>query len=65
MAHAHAGNSGEYGDLFLDDISMGAGWGLKLRFWWIGWLGLDMGIPLTPSPVDQSFHLNASIGRPF
>jgi outer membrane protein assembly factor BamA len=60
-----AGKSGSGKELFFDDISMGAGWGLKLRFWWIGWLGLDLGIPLTPSPVDQSFHLNASIGWSF
>ena len=59
------GDSGSDSDPALRDLSMGAGWGLRLRFWWIGWLGLDVGIPLSHSPVDEAFHVNASIGWTF
>jgi len=59
------GDSGTETDPALRDLSVGAGWGLRLRFWWIGWLGLDVGIPLSYSPVDESFRLNASIGWTF
>ncbi|MBU1701832.1 MAG: BamA/TamA family outer membrane protein [Candidatus Eisenbacteria bacterium] len=47
------------------DISAGIGYGFRLRMPWIGRLGLDIGYPLNPSPVKESFHINASIGWTF
>jgi outer membrane protein assembly factor BamA len=49
----------------LNDVSVGAGYGLRLRVPWIGWLGLDVARPLTDSPVREAFHGNASIGMTF
>lgn len=47
------------------DIAAAAGWGVRLRVGWLGWLGLDCGIPLTDSPVDDAFRAHASIGWTF
>jgi outer membrane protein insertion porin family len=49
----------------LDGVSAGAGWGLRLRVPWVGWVGLDAGVPLTESPVREAFHGNASIGMTY
>ena len=49
----------------FDDISVGAGYGLRLRVPWVGWIGLDVGIPLTKSPVEEAFNVNGSIGWTF
>jgi hypothetical protein len=46
----------------LDDAAVGAGYGLRIKVPWFGHIGLDAGIPLTPSPLDESFRLDASIG---
>jgi len=48
-----------------DDVAVGAGYGLRLRVPWVGWLGVDVGIPLSDSPVEEAFHGNASIGMTF
>lgn len=47
------------------DVAAAAGWGVRLRVGWLGWLGLDCGIPLTDSPVDDAFRAHASIGWTF
>lgn len=47
------------------DIAAAAGWGVRLRVGWLGWLGLDCGVPLTDSPVDDAFRAHASIGWTF
>lgn len=49
----------------LDDISVGAGWGMRWRVGWLGWIGVDVGVPLTPSPVDEAFHVHGSLGLSF
>jgi len=59
------GDSGSAATFALRDLAVAAGWGLRLRFWWLGWLGLDVGLPLSHSPVEESFHLHASIGWTF
>ena len=40
----------------------GVGFGLRLRVPWLGHVGVDVGIPLASSQVEESFHANASIG---
>jgi outer membrane protein assembly factor BamA len=60
-----AGDSGRGTRPVWRDIAVGAGWGLRLRVAWLGWLGLDFGVPLSDSPVDDSFHAHASIGWTF
>ena len=47
------------------DIAAGAGYGFRLRVPWVGWLGVDVGIPLTDTPAEESFHGHASIGWTF
>jgi outer membrane protein assembly factor BamA len=59
------GASGCCGFAPFDEVSAGAGFGMRLRFWWLGWLGLDVGFPLTESPVDEAFHVNATLGWSF
>lgn len=44
------------------DVSAGAGYGLRLKLPWVGYAGIDVGIPLTDSPVDESYHLYGTIG---
>lgn len=63
-----AGDSGEDGVAAWPgrrDVAAAAGWGVRLRVGWLGWLGLDCGIPLTDSPVDDAFRAHASIGWTF
>jgi len=48
-----------------EDVAASAGYGLRLRVPWLGWLGVDAGIPLTESPVKDAFNLNGSIGMTF
>ncbi|MBD3336538.1 MAG: BamA/TamA family outer membrane protein [Candidatus Eisenbacteria bacterium] len=45
-----------------EDGAAGAGAGLRARLPWLGRLGLDAGVPLGPSPVEEAFHVNLSIG---
>jgi len=49
----------------LDRGAAGCGYGLRVRLPWIGYAGLDVGLPLSRSPVLESFHLNLSIGWTF
>jgi outer membrane protein insertion porin family len=68
------GKPGVTGVLFLDagwvgnqephgnsDISVGVGYGLRVGIPWIQQLGLDVGIPLSPSAIDNSFLINMSL----
>jgi len=60
-----AGSSGTFdGDAF-GGVSAGAGYGLRVKMWWLGWLGVDVGFPLTTRPLDHRFQLTASIGWSF
>ncbi len=60
-----AGAAGSFDGDSIPGVAMGAGYGVRLRVWWLGWVGLDLGFPLTERPVDQRFQLNASIGWSF
>jgi len=46
----------------LRDVSAGAGYGLRIKLPWVGYAGIDAGIPLTESPMNESFHLYGTIG---
>ncbi|MFN8178042.1 MAG: BamA/TamA family outer membrane protein [bacterium] len=48
-----------------EKASVSAGFGLRLRVPWIEWVGLDFGIPLTDTPVRESFHANGALGWNF
>lgn len=43
----------------------GIGYGVRLRVPWLGYLGLDVGLPVDDSPLGESFHLNGSLGWTF
>ncbi|MDX2473206.1 MAG: hypothetical protein QNL91_05810, partial [Candidatus Krumholzibacteria bacterium] len=45
--------------------AVGTGYGLRLRVWWLDWIGLDVGFPVTDRPLDQRFQVTASIGWSF
>jgi outer membrane protein assembly factor BamA len=47
------------------DAAVSAGFGVRLRVIWVGWIGLDLALPLTESAVDESFRAHASIGWTF
>ncbi|MEZ4648643.1 MAG: BamA/TamA family outer membrane protein, partial [Candidatus Eisenbacteria bacterium] len=42
--------------------AIGLGYGWRVRIPWLGHLGLDVGVPLSDSPVDDAFHGNLSLG---
>jgi outer membrane protein assembly factor BamA len=48
-----------------DEPAAAAGFGVRLRVPWLESLGLDLGIPLTESPIEEAFHANASLGWSF
>ncbi len=48
-----------------DDPAAAAGFGVRLRVPWLQSLGLDFGIPITESPVEEAFHANLSLGWSF
>lgn len=60
-----AGAAGQFDGDEFSGTSVGAGYGLRLRVWWLDWIGLDVGFPLTERPVDQRFQVTASIGWSF
>lgn len=60
-----AGVSGRSGEGSFSGMSVGAGYGLRLRVKWLGWLGLDVGFPITERPTESRFQVNASIGWSF
>ncbi len=47
------------------DAALAAGYGLRLRLPWVGWTGLDVGVPLSRSPLGESFHAHLSLGWTF
>lgn len=52
-------------DATFDDVTVTAGWGFRIRVPWIRSVGMDVGFPLTDSPVGESFHANAALGWNF
>lgn len=61
-----AGASGSRGDTDPNPgIAVGAGYGIRWKVWWLDWVGLDVGFPLTERPVDMGFQATASIGWTF
>ena len=46
-------------------LAVGAGYGLRLRVWWLDWIGVDIGFPVTERPLDIRFQGTASIGWSF
>ncbi len=46
-------------------MSVGAGYGVRWRVWWLDWIGVDVGFPVTKRPLDQRFQVTASIGWSF
>ncbi|MFN0152113.1 MAG: outer membrane protein assembly factor [bacterium] len=62
VAFLEAADGWDRGRPALDDIAASAGFGCRLRMPFVGWLGVDFGIPLSTSPVDEAFHGHASLG---
>ena len=61
-----AGASGSGSDLDPSSgIAVGAGYGIRWKVWWLDWVGVDVGFPLTERPVDMGFQATASIGWAF
>lgn len=60
-----AGASGCYDGDAVRGIAAGAGYGVRLRVWWLDWIGVDVAFPLTERPLDQRFQVTASIGWSF
>jgi outer membrane protein assembly factor BamA len=60
-----AGAAGEFDSDAFGGVSVGAGYGIRWKVWWLDWIGLDVGFPLTTRPVDQGFQATASIGWSF
>ncbi len=60
-------DAGQGGDVdgSSGDVAVGIGWGFRVRLGWLGYLGTDIAVPLTDSPVDESFHGHASLGWSF
>ncbi len=49
----------------LDDVALSTGYGLRLRLPWVGWAGLDVGFPISESPVEEAVHINSALGWTF
>lgn len=58
------GQSGDAVEPSGRDVAVGAGWGLRWRWFGIV-MGPDLAIPLTGSPVEELFHASFSIGWSF
>jgi outer membrane protein assembly factor BamA len=43
----------------------GIGYGFRLRLPWVGYVGMDVGFPLSSAPVDDAFRMNLSLGWTF
>ncbi len=59
------GSGWNHGAPDLRGGAAGAGYGFRLRLPWIGRLGVDIGIPLSASPVEEAFRVNLSLGWTF
>jgi len=51
--------------LQASDISVGAGYGVRVRLPWLGTLGLDFGVPLTDDKTGDPFVVYGSMGFSF
>lgn len=60
-----AGASGGGEPDFIDGVSLSTGYGVRWKVWWLDWIGLDVGFPLTDRALDHRFQVNASIGWSF
>jgi outer membrane protein assembly factor BamA len=47
------------------DLAWGAGIGFRVRLPWFGQVGLDAALPLSPSQLNEAFHLHGSLGWSF
>ncbi len=56
-----AGGRGEHGET----VAVGAGWGLRARLFDDWYLGTDVAVPISDSPVRESFHSHLSLGWRF
>jgi outer membrane protein assembly factor BamA len=43
----------------------GLGYGVRVRVPWLGYVGLDVGLPLDDSILGEAFHVNGSLGWTF
>ena len=59
---ADAGWAGNHETPRLDDVVVGIGYGLRVRVPWVQQVGLDIGIPLSSGVLDETFHVNVSLG---
>lgn len=57
---SHLGPEGRW-----EDPSLGIGWGLRVRIPWIDHLGIDVGIPLTPTGTEDPFWVHGRLGLGF
>jgi len=55
----------EDGEPTWDDVAVGAGYGVRCRLPFVGWLGIDVGIPLTDSPTEENYQVTSSFGCTF
>lgn len=62
IAFLDLGVGGNRSNLEADEGAAGIGYGMRLQLPWIDFLGLDVGLPLSATPVDESFHVNLSLG---
>ena len=46
-------------------VAAAAGYGVRARVWWVDWVGVDVGFPLTERPLDMRFQVTASLGWSF
>lgn len=48
-----------------ESVRWGAGFGFRARIPWLGQAGVDIAAPLSDSPVEEAFHVNAVLGWTF
>ena len=60
-----AGAAGRFDMDEIPCVSVGIGYGIRVRVPWIGWFGADVGFPLTWRTADYRFQATASIGWSF
>lgn len=60
-----AGDGGSSGAAEVEGAASSFGFGLRLRVPWIESIGVDFGVPLSESPVGESFHANGALGWNF
>jgi outer membrane protein assembly factor BamA len=61
LAFLDLGAGSAHGVPDLSEGAAGIGYGFRLRLPWIGRIGVDVGCPLSGSPVDEAFHVNAAL----